>query len=145
MKQNTYLLNTLLAAIVGLVLLACVLIGTFLPGVILPELNIPAMTLLSLAALLLDYYLAPGAKRLYPWIFLFSAVTFGLLPLAAGMTAAAECWKPALAGGVVFTVVTWLFTSMVSRITSGTQAKAAPVLSALGIYLAVQGLVGIFL
>lgn len=145
MKHNTCFLNILLTGIVGLALLAGVLIRTFLPAAVLPELNIPFMTLLSLAALLTESYLAPGARRKYPWIFVFSAVTFGLLPLAAGMAAAGACWKLALAGGVVFTAETWLFTSMVSRISSGVSTKAAPILSALGLYLAVQGFAGIFL
>lgn len=56
-----------------------------------------------------------------------------------------ECWKLALVGGIVFTAVTWLFSSMVNRLASGAQAKAAPILSALGLYLAVQCFAGILL
>lgn len=56
-----------------------------------------------------------------------------------------ECWKLALVGGIVFTAVTWLFSSMVNRLASGAQAKAAPLLSALGLYLAVQCFAGILL
>ena len=44
MKNNSFLLNTLLAGILGLALLICVLVRTFLPGAVLPVLNIPAMT-----------------------------------------------------------------------------------------------------
>ena len=144
MKNNSYLLSTLLACILGLALLLCVLVRTFLPGALLPVLNIPAITGLCLIALVAEFYLAPGAKRCYPAIFLFSAVTFGLFPLAAGF-GAAGWWKPALVGAIVCTLVTWLYTSMVSRISSGNKAKAAPVLSALGLYLAVQCFMGIFL
>ena len=144
MKNNSYLLSTLLACILGLALLLCVLVRTFLPGALLPVLNIPAITGLCLIALVAEFYLAPGAKRCYPAIFLFSAVPFGLLPLAAGF-GAAGWWKPALVGAIVCTLVTWLYTSMVSRISSGNKAKAAPVLSALGLYLAVQCFMGIFL
>ena len=67
-----------------------------------------------------------------------------LLPLAAGF-AAGNWWKLALVGSVVCTTVTWLYTSMVGRIASGSKAKAAPVLSALGLYLAVQCFMGILL
>ena len=145
MKNNSFLLNTLLAGILGLALLICVLVRTFLPGAVLPVLNIPAMTGLCLTALVAEFYLAPGAKRCYPAIFLLSGFSFGLLPLAAGFAGTGECWLLALIGAIVCTAVTWLYTSMVSRIASGNRAKAAPVLSALGLYLAVQCFTGIFL
>lgn len=143
MKHNDFLLNTLLAGIVGLALLLCVLVRAFLPAVILPRLDIPAMTLLSLGALLAEYYLAPGARRRYLPMFALAALTFGLLPAASGM--GAETMKTALAGGAVFTAVTALYTSALSRISSGTPAGAAPLVSAAGIFLAVQALSGMLL
>lgn len=143
MKQSAYFLNSLLAVVLGLALLGAVLVSTFLPAAVLPRLDIPAMTLVSLASLLAEYYLAPGAKRRYPMVFLFSALTFGLLPLAAGMAGAVL--KTALTGGIVFTLVTGLFSAMVSRISSGVPAKAAPVIGALGIFLAAQGFAGMIL
>lgn len=145
MKHNTYFLNILLCGILGLVLLVWVLVRTFLPAAVLPQLNIPAMTLVSLAALLLEFFLAPGARRSYLWIFLLSAVTFGLLPLAAGMAAVAECWKLAVVGGLVFTAVTWLFSSMANRLSAGGQSRAAVILSALILFLAVQSFTGMLL
>lgn len=143
MKRNDFFLNTLLAAVVGLALLSCVLVRTFFPAVILPRLDIPAITLLSLAALLAEHHLAPGAKRRYLPIFVFSVLTFGLLPAAAGM--GAEAMKTALVGGAVFTAVTALYTSALSRISSGTAAGAAPAICAAGMYLAVQAMTGILL
>lgn len=143
MKHNDFLLNTLLAVVVGLALLICVLVRTFLPAAILPRLDIPMMTLLSLTALLMEHYLAPGGKRRYLPIFAFSALTFGLLPLAAGVGEAV--WKTALAGGIVFTAVTALYTSALNRISSGTAAGAAPAITAAGVYLAIQALTGLFL
>ena len=65
MDKKTYTLNTLLAVVLGAALLAFVLVRTFLPNFIIPELDIPNMVLISLAALVLDHYLAPGAKRCY--------------------------------------------------------------------------------
>ena len=145
MKNKTYILNTLLAAILGAVLLACVLVRTFLPRMILPELDIPNMVLVSLVALVADHYAAPGAKRCYICIPVFAAITFGLLPFAACFVGVMDALKLALAGGVIFTVITWLYTTMLDRLSSGPVAKAAPVISALGLYLAVQCFAGILL
>ena len=143
MNKKTYTLNTLLAAVLGIVLLACVLVRTFAPRMILPQLDLVTMTAVSLAALLLDHYLDPGAKRCYICIPVFAAVTFGLLPFAACFVGAGEALKLAVLGAVVFTCVTWLFSSMMDRLSSGPAAKLAPVLSALGLYLAVQCFMGI--
>ena len=51
MKEKTYLLNILLAAVVGLALLACMVVKAFLPAVSLPGLDLPMLTALSLRAL----------------------------------------------------------------------------------------------
>lgn len=145
MKNKTYFLNTMLAAVLGLILLVCVLVRTFAPAVIIPSLNIPNLVLISLLALLIDHYAAADAKRCYICIPVFSAVTFGLLPFAACFVGALEALKLAVAGGIVFTVTTWLFTSIQDRLSSGPAAKAAPVLSALGLYLAAQCFAGFIL
>lgn len=145
MKNKTYILNTLLAAISGVVLLACVLVRTFLPRMILPELDIPNMVLVSLVTLVADHYAAPGAKRCYICIPVFAAITFGLLPFAACFVGVIDALKLALVGCVIFTVITWLYTTMLDRLSSGPVAKAAPVISALGLYLAVQCFAGILL
>jgi len=144
MKRNMYLLNALLAVVICIALAAIVLTHTFLPAVIIPKVSVPNIVLLSLIALLLDRLLAKDAKRCYICIPLFSAITFGLLPYAAGYIPAAEIWKLALGGCVIFTVVTFLFTSICERISSGPASKAAPVISALGLYFASQCLTGFF-
>lgn len=138
MKNRTYVLNTALAVVVGIALAVCVLLRTFCPWVIIPQLNIPNMALLSLIALLADHYLAAGAKRCYICIPLFAALTFGLLPLTAGFVSWLAALKLAAVGGVVFTVLTLLYSSIQERLSSGPAAKAAPALSALGLYLAFQ-------
>ncbi len=145
MKKNPYILNTLLASELALALIAAVLVRTLAPNVIIPSLNIPNMVLVSLAALLADHYMAPGAKRCYICIPVFSAVTFGLLPWAAAFVTPLEALKLALVGGAVFTLVTWLYSSIQDRLSSGPAAKAAPLLSALGLYLAFQSLTGMIL
>lgn len=144
MKKTPYLLNTILAVVVGIALIAIVLVHTFLPAIIIPKVSIPNLALLSLIALVLDRYIAPGAPRCYICIPVFSALTFGLMPWAAGYISAAEIWKLALGGCAVFTATTWLFSSICDRLSSGPASKAAPVISALGLYFAVQCLSGFF-
>ena len=144
MDKKTYTLNTVLAILLGAVLLAYVLVRTFLPNFIIPNLDIPNMVLISLAALILDHYAAPGAKRCYICIPVFSALTFGLLPFAACFVGALEAVKLGLYGGIVFTATTWLFSSMIDRLSSGPAAKVAPFASALSLYLAIQALMGMF-
>ena len=142
MKKNTYFLNTALAAVLGVILTVCILVRTFAPQIIMWELNVPNMVLISLLALVADFYLAEGAKRCYICIAGLGAVTFGLLPWAACFVGGGEAVKLGLVGGIVFTVTTALYTSMADRISSGPAAKAAPVMSALGLYLAAQVLCG---
>lgn len=144
MKNKTYTLNTALAAVLGLILLAFVLVRTFLPNFIIPELDVPNMVAVSLLALIADYYLAPGAKRCYICIPLFGAVTFGLLSFSACFVGGLEALKLGILGGIVFTVTTFIFTDMAERLSSGPAAKAAPFLSAFGLYLAAQALMGMF-
>ena len=141
MKKD-YLLNTLLAIVLGAALLVMVAIRAVFPNGILPDGQIPNLVLVSLAALLPDHYLAPGAKRRYGAILLLSAAAFGLLPYGAGFATPGEALRLAALGGVVFTAVTWLFTSLTDRIASGPASKAAPFLSAVGLYLAAQCLMG---
>ena len=145
MKNKTYLLNTFLAAVVGIFLLGCVIVRAFFPAVILPKANVPNLVLLGLIALVLDHYLAPGAKRCYICIPVFSAITFGLLPFAACFVGGMEALKLGVYGGIVFTVITWVYSSIQDRLSSGPAAKAAPFMSAFGVYLAIQALMGMFL
>ena len=144
MKNKTYILNTLLAVVLGLALLTAQLVRAFAPLVILPQLDVPNLVLLSLAVLVLEHYLAPGADRCYICIPLLAVLTFGLLPWAAGFAAPVAALKLAVMGGAVFTAITWLYTSIQDRLSSGPAAKAAPVLSAFGLYLACQVLMGMF-
>ncbi len=144
MKQKTYQLNTILTLVLGVVLLAGVLVRAFAPRIIIPEPHVLHMTAISLIALLLDHYLAPNADRCYFCVAGFSAAAFALLPYVTGFAAPADVLRLAVTGAVVFTVMTWLFSSMQNRLSTGPQAKAAPMFCAFGLYLAVQGLAGIF-
>ena len=143
MKKNPYFLNTVLALVVLIACAVCALVRTFLPAAVLPRLDIPNMGALALVALLVDHYAAKGAKRCYICIPVFSALSFGLLPFCAGFATGMEALKLAILGGVVFTAVTWIFSAMEDRLSSGPAAKAAPILSAVGLYLALQCFIGI--
>ena len=145
MKNNQYMLNTILTAVLGVILLVIVVGRTLFPVMILPEADIPNLVLVSLVALVLDHYLAPNAERCYICIPAFSALTFGLLPYAAAFVTGGEALELAFFGGLIFTIMTWLFSSVQDRLSTGPAAKAAPVVSAFGLYLAVQGLMGMFL
>ena len=145
MKEKTFLLNTLLAAVLGVALLAAMVTKTFLPWLCMPAVNIPLVAGISLLALLLDCYLAPGAQRNWIAIVVLSAASFGLLPLAAGYVEAAQAGMLALVGGVVFTALTWLFTFSAERMASGRAGKVAPVMTALCLFLACQCFAGMIL
>ena len=145
MKNNKYMLNTLLAAVLFLAATILFVLRTIQPAVILPKVNIPNLVLVSLVVLLADHYLAPMATRCYICISVLAAVTFGLLPFAAGIIGASEIVKVAIVGAVVFTVTTFLFTSMADRLSSGPKAHAAAFMSAFGLYLAAQCFAGMIL
>lgn len=145
MKHNKYLLNTLLTGVLFVVMAVYMVLRAVQPPVILLPLNIPNMVLICLVALLIEHYMMPGNARCYICIPVLAALTFALLPLMAGFACYHTFWKLGLVGGVVCTATTWLFTSMTDRLLSGTEAKAAPVLSALGLYLAAQCFAGMVL
>ena len=142
MKENKYILNTALAVVVGIALGVCIAVRTFAPAYFLPELDVPNMVLLSLIALLADHYLAKDAKRCYICIPIFSAITFGLLPWCASFVTGLQALKLGIIGGIVFTATTFLFTSIQDRISTGPAAKLAPIMSAVGLWLAAQCFMG---
>ena len=145
MNDKKYTLNTLLALVVGAVLLGCVIVRAFFPIVILPEANIPNLVLVSLIALVLDHYLAPGAVRCYICIPVFSAITFGLLSFVSAYATLGEAVKLAVAGGIVFTATTWVYSAIQERLSSGPAARASAFFSAVSLYMAAQCFAGIFL
>lgn len=143
--KNKYLLNTLLAVVLFAALAAMMITRVYLPAAILPPINIPNMVLISLVALLLDHLIAPNAPRCYICIPVFSAISFGALPLVAGFACQHDFWLYGVVGGVVFTATTWLFSSMTDRLLTGPKARAAVLVGAFGIYLAAQCFTGIIL
>lgn len=145
MKKNPYFLNTVLAIVVFAACGIALLVRVWFPAAVIPALNIPNMVLLSVIALLVEHFLAPMNPRCYICIPVFSAITFGILPLMAGFACQHTFWKYGLVGGVVFTATTFLFTSMTDRLLTGPKAKAALTVCSLGIWLAAQCFAGIIL
>ena len=141
--NKKYMLNTVLAYVLGAFLLARVLVRTFAPRIILLELDIPMLVLISLVALVLDHYLAPGSKRNYLIAVPLAVVTFGLLPFAAGFATLAQAAEYGLVGGGAFLVTTLLFTTIADRLSSGPAAKASAFFSAVSLYMAAQCLMSI--
>jgi len=144
MKDKKYTLNTLLTVVFALELLVMKLVRAFGPNIILPLFDPIHMVTLSLVVLVLDHYLAPGAKRSWIAIPVFALLTFYILPQAAmliPMMATGEVlWV--LSSSAIFTATTWVFTSIQDRLSTGPAARFAPVVSAVGIWLAIQAFAG---
>lgn len=145
MKNNKYVLSAALAVVLGVVMLVQIINRALIPGAVFPELNITNMVLVSVIALILDHYIAGKTDRCYVCVPLFAALSFGLLPFVAGVATVGEAVKIGIAGAVVFTVTTLLYTSIQDRLSTGPAAKAAPILSGFGLYLAFQCFAGMIL
>ena len=145
MKNNKYLLNTILAIVVFAACAAALIVRVLIPAAVIPPLNIPNMVALSVVALLIEHFLTKGNPRCYICIPVFGAITFGILPLMAGFACQHDFWKFGLVGGAVFTATTFLFTSAQDRLLTGPKAKAAALITGLGIILASQCFAGIVL
>lgn len=142
--MKKYMLNTFLAVVFTVALLAMIIARAICPVLIFPGFGVPNLVLISLIALLLDHYLVKDAPRCYICIPVFAFLTFGVLPYLAGFADRADILLMGVKGCIVFTVTTWLFTSMADRISTGPQAKLAPIMSAFGLYLASQCFMGMF-
>ena len=138
MKNNKYLLNTILAVILFVILFGLKLYKVFVPAAILPGIDIPGIALVSLIAITTDHYISGKTKHRYLAVFVLSALAYGALPFAAGFIGICTSVKLAFAGAVVFTIITIVYDSIICRITADGAKKAAPIVSAIGIYLALQ-------
>lgn len=145
MKKVKISRRVLLVAVVLVTLAVQLLVKTFYPTVIFPPLNIPNMVLLSLVALLLESLLCPEDRSCRVCTLAFGVLTFGLLPLVAGVADLHSFWKLGLVGGATFTLTALAMDSVRERLTSGPRAKGAWVATAFGIYLASQCFAGILL
>ena len=142
MKKNTMMANTLLAVVLGIGLLTGMVWRAFVPYVVLPKLDVNACVAITLMVLVLEYLLVGVQERNWALQVILATVTFGGLALVAGLPYAGM--KTFLVGAVVFTVVTFLFDSMVRRLEVTTEKKCAIIPTAFVLYLACQCFMGMF-
>ncbi len=145
MKTRNWFLNTAMVVCVFVTMAVFLLLRTFQPRVILPQADVPNMVLLCLVTLVADHYIAPGAKRCYVAVALTGGLAFGLLPLCAGYALGMAALWMGLQGMIVYTVTVWLYDAIMDRISTGPKSLLAPVLSALGLFLASQAMMGMML
>lgn len=138
MKQHPFLLAMLLTAVVFAACFTLYVISIFAPHAVLPHFHLPNVALLCLLALLLHRFAAPQGPVPLLWTALFAALTFGLLPLCAGLVTFALSWRLALAGAAVMGVLTFLFRSAMDRLRSTPASPLAIPMTAFLLYLATQ-------
>lgn len=143
MNKKPFVLNILLVIVVAVTCAAGVLLRAFSPAAVLPRVSLPLLVLLSLVALVLERYLAPGSERRWAVIIPLGGATFGLLPWCAGLDTGLPVWMLLLVGTVVFGVTAAAYGAIERRMAGVSGARLAPVAHALGLYLASQGLVGL--
>ncbi len=141
MKNRTTILNSALAAVLGVVLLVSILVKTMCPHFIIPAINVPYMVAVSLAALVVTSFVKTEEGCVICEDIL-AAVTFGLLPWVAGAITGAEIFKYALVGLVVFGILNELFKAMIQRMNLAGLTKSAVIPAAFALYLACQSFTG---
>ena len=140
MKSRTTILNSILAAVLGVALLISVIVTTVSPHFIIPQMSIPYIAAVSLVALVVTHF-AKTEEGCALCEALLAAVTFAVLPAAAGLATVAV-WKLAIVGGIVFAVLNAMFTAMVKRMELGSTCKYAVIPAAFGLFLACQCFAG---
>ena len=140
MKTSVLVLPMALTAELGLSLLAAIALRTLLPRLILPRLDIPTVVLLCLLAALAEHYLAGGAEHNDLALALLGGLSFGLLPLCAGMAA----WQQALRLAAVGSAALPLTAAAFNAAGRGSRGLR-PWVAALGWYLAVQAFRGVWI
>lgn len=143
MEKKSFVLNVLLAVVLGAGLLVGVVWSAFQPNVVLSNLDIPAMAALVLIALLIEYLWKGTEKRAWAVQIVLAAVTFAVLPFAAGYVGAGI--KVTVCGTILFVVLTWLFDSMAERMSVTCDCKFAMIPTAFVMYLACQCFMGMIL
>ena len=145
MKNNKFLLNTIFTLVLFAALAIAMTLRIFFPALVIPPLNVRNLVLLSLAALLLEYFIAPCNQRCYACVTILGVLACGALPLMAGFACVHTFVNLGLVGGIIFTATTFVFSSMTERLRTGPKARGAVLMGALGIYLAAQCFAGILL
>lgn len=144
MKNRTTILNTILAAVLGVTLLVSIIAKMMCPQLILPQMNIPYVAAVSLVALVITSFVKTEEGCIYCEM-LLAAVTFGVLPMVAGMASGIAVVKLALCGGIVFGALDLMVNAMTKRIAMAGICKCAVIPSAFVLYLACQCFTGILM
>ena len=144
MKNRTTILNTTLAAVLGVTLLGSIVGKMMCPQLILPQLNIPYVAAISLVALVLTSFVKTEEGCIYCEMAL-AALAFGILPMVAGMASGMAAVKLAVFGGLVFGALDLMVNAMTKRIAMAGICKCAVIPSAFVMYLACQCFAGILL
>lgn len=141
MKNRTTILNTVLAAVLGVALLISVVVKVMCPQIILPEPGIPHLAAISLIALAVTQFVkTEEGSRVCEAV--LAGITFGIFPWAAGIISGAEIVKYALGGAIVFAVLNEMFKVMAKRIDLAGACKYAVIPAAFTMYLACQCFTG---
>lgn len=142
MEKKSMCLNVLLAVVLGAGLLVGMIFKAVQPNVVLAGLEIPSMAAMVLLALLLEYFTKGTQKRAWVMQIILAAVTFAVLPMAAGLSV--PVLGTALCGAAVFGILTWIFDFAADRIEVTADCKCAMVPTAFVLYLACQCFMGMF-
>ncbi len=143
MKNKHLFIGFMLAVVTGVALLAILVTNAFFPHIILPKLSAGNIILICLVAIVLDFYISGGKRHDLRFIPIYGALIFGVFPMAAFVASPLEALKLGIMGAIIFTAFTYIFDTITDRLSSAPAAKAAPLLSALGLYLAAQCIIGI--
>lgn len=143
MEKKNFVLNVLLAVVLGAGLLVGIVWSAFQPNVVLADLDLPAIAALVLIALVIEYLWKGAKERAWALQIVLAAATFAVLPLAAGYVGAGM--KLTICGTVVFAVLTWIFDSVAERLSVTTDCKYTVIPTAFLMYLACQCFMGMIL
>jgi len=138
MKRHPFLLPMLLTAVVLTTCLTLYVVTIFAPHAVLPHFHLPNVALLCLAALLLHRLAAPDSPAPLLWTMLFAALSFGLLPLCAGLVTPTLSWRLALAGAAVMGGLSVLFQRAMDHLRTTPASPLAVPMTALLLYLSTQ-------
>ena len=143
MEKKNFVLNVLLAVVLGAGLLVGIVWSAVQPNVVLADLDLTAIAALVLIALVIEYLWKGTQKRAWVVQIVLAAVTFAVLPMAAGYVGAGI--KVTVCGTILFVVLTWLFDSMAERMSVTCDCKFAMIPTAFVMYLACQCFMGMIL
>ena len=143
MEKKSFVLNILLAVVLGAGLLVGIIWSAMVPNVVLADLEIPAIVALALIALVIEYLFKGTQKRAWAVQIVLAAVTFAVLPFAAGYAGAGI--GLILCGTAVFAVLTFIFDSVAERLDVTCDCKCAMIPTAFVMYLACQCFMGMIL